>query len=373
MDGYRWVRPLLFRFDPEWIHTHTLLAARAAGRFAPLVDALSSLYRVDDARLRLSLAGLEFPNPIGLPGGFDKNGLAMPVIASTGFGFLEVGSVSLHPSAGNPERPRLFRLPLDESIRIFYGVPNDGCEAVAKRLSGLRLPAPLGINLVETNTGKALSPEAVIEEIVQAYRPFRGLTDYITINMNCPNSSGGVSALDEPRHLRALLDGFRAYGELPPMFMKMHFPPDPRRIDPFLEAVDPYPFVKGFMPGADNRVPVRLRTPPEELARSRGSITGPHKRESANETMRVWYARIDRSRHILISAGGLFSAEDVYERMRLGASLVQVYTSLVYRGPGIVQRMKQGLCTLLERDGFSNIAQAIGADAGTAGETSRAA
>ncbi len=122
------------------------------------------------------------------------------------------------------------------------------------------------------------------------------------------------------------------------------------------------------MPGADNRVPARLRTPPEELARSRGSITGPHKRASANETVRIWYPRIDRSRHILVSAGGLFSAEDVYERMRLGASLVQVYTALVYRGPGIVQRMKQGLCTLLDRDGLANIAQAIGVDAGTAGE-----
>jgi dihydroorotate dehydrogenase (fumarate)/dihydroorotate dehydrogenase len=363
MDFYRsCVRPLLFRFDPEWLHARTLRTARAAGRSRVVRETLSRLYGLEDPRLRQRLAGLTFPNPVGLPGGFDKNGVAVSAISTVGFGFLEVGSVSLHPSAGNPERPRLFRLPLDESLRVFYGVPNDGCEAVARRLAGVRLAVPLGINLVETNTGKPALADDVIEEIVQSYRPFQGLTDYVVINMSCPNSGGGVSPLDEPRNLARLLEGFRRYGSLPPMFLKMHFPPEPRLIDALLEAVDPYGFVKGFMPGADNKVTPALRTPPEVLARSRGSITGPHKRASANETMRIWYPRIDRSRHILVGAGGICSAEDAYERIRLGASLVQVYTALVYRGPRLVRRIKQGLCALLERDGLTHISQAIGLD-----------
>jgi len=363
MDFYQsCVRPLLFRFDPERIHVRTIRAARAAGRSNIARGALERLYRFEDPRLRLRIAGLDFPNPIGLPGGFDKNGLAVQGIATAGFGFLDVGSVSLHPSEGNPERPRLFRLPLDESIRIYYGVPNDGSETVARRLAGIRLPAPLGINLVETNTGKPAPAEEVIEEIAQAYRPFQGLTDYIVINMACPNSGSGVSALDDPANLALLLQAFRRYGSLPPMFLKMHFAPEPKLIDALLEAVDPYEFVKGFMPGPDNKLPPVLKTPREQLERTRGSITGPHKRESANEVMRVWYSRIDRSRHILVSAGGIFSAEDAYERIRLGASLVQVYTALVYRGPGLVKRIKQGLCALLERDGLQHISQAIGVE-----------
>jgi len=356
------VRPLLFRFDPEWVHVRTIRAARAAGRCGPVRQVLQNLYGFDDARLRQRIAGLDFANPVGLPGGFDKNGLAVEGIATAGFGFVEVGSVSLHPSPGNPERPRLFRLPLDESIRIHYGVPNDGAEAVARRLGGVRLQARLGINLVETNTGKRSPDDEVIEEIAEAYRPFQGLTDYVVINMACPNSGGGVSALDDPRNLARLLQALRRYPSLPSVFLKMHFAPEPKLIDALLEAVDPFEFVRGFMPGADNKLRPVLKTPKEELARSIGSITGPHKRESANEVMRVWHSRIDRSRHVLVSAGGIFSAEDAYERIRLGASLVQVYTALVYRGPSLVKRIKQGLVKLLQRDGLTNISQAIGAD-----------
>src|SRR3954470_3307274 len=113
MDFYRsLVRPVLFRFDPEWIHTRTLLAARAAAGFSPVRKALEASFRFEDARLELTLGGLKFPNPVGMPGGFDNNALGVEAISTAGFGFQDVGSVSLHPSAGNPERPRLYRLPL---------------------------------------------------------------------------------------------------------------------------------------------------------------------------------------------------------------------------------------------------------------------
>ncbi|OGA28368.1 MAG: dihydroorotate dehydrogenase (quinone) [Betaproteobacteria bacterium RIFCSPLOWO2_02_FULL_65_24] len=364
MSFYRWcVRPFLFQFDPEWIHHHTLLAARAVGRPALMRKALTRLFEFDDPRLHVSYAGLDFPNPVGLPGGFDKNGLAIETIATAGFGFLEVGSVSLHPSAGNPERPRLFRLPLDESIMIYYGVPNEGADAIAKRLTTVRLPAPLGINVVETNTGRMAPTEEVIEELAESVRPFLGMVDYIVINMNCPNSMGGASVLDEPKTLQRLLESYRErYPSLPPMFLKINVPLEAHRIDAVLEVTDSYPFVKGFIPSAGKKPPSSLRTPREQLAKMRGSVTGPHTREGANEIMRAWYARIDPSRYILVSAGGIFSAEDAYERIRAGASLVQVYTALIYRGPGLVKNIKQGLCALLERDGLKNISEAVGID-----------
>jgi dihydroorotate dehydrogenase (fumarate)/dihydroorotate dehydrogenase len=364
VDFYRsCVRPILFRFDPEWIHTRTLRAARAVAAFRPARKALEHLYGFDDPRLRVELAGLDFPNPVGMPGGFDKNGLGVEAISTAGFGFQDVGSVSLHASPGNPERPRLFRLPLDESIGIYYGVPNDGAEVVARRLTRAKVRGPLGINLVETNTGRMACADEVIDEIVRAYRPFQGLADYIVINMNCPNSAGGMSVLDEPQNLRRLLEGFRGYAGLPPMFLKITMPLDPERVDAVLGVTDAFRFVKGFAPSGLKPPTAALRTPREQLARVRGGITGPYTREAADETIRFWYSRVDPSRYALISAGGIFSAEDAYRRIRLGASLVQVYTAVIYRGPGLVKDIKRGLCALLERDGLTNVRDAVGLDA----------
>jgi dihydroorotate dehydrogenase (fumarate)/dihydroorotate dehydrogenase len=207
----------------------------------------------------------------------------------------------------------------------------------------------------------------VIDEIVASYRPFQGLIDYVVINMNCPNSSGGVSVLDEPAYLRRLLEGFAAYGELPPMFMKINLPLQAQRLDAVLDVTGAFDFVKGFIPSAPKGPPATMRTPKEQFERMLGSMTGPHTREHADEIMRFWYARLgerdERSRYMLVSAGGIFSAEDAYRRIRLGATLVQVYTALIYRGPGLIKDIKRGLCVLLERDGYSRISDAIGADA----------
>jgi dihydroorotate dehydrogenase (fumarate)/dihydroorotate dehydrogenase len=366
MDFYRHVaRPVLFRFDPEQIHSLTL---RSASRFAhfPLGRrALEALYHFDDPRLHQTIGNLEFPNPVGLPGGFDKNGSAIDALAAVGFGAIDIGSVSRHPSPGNLERPRLFRLPLDQAIRIFYGVPNDGAAIVSERLRQAkpRLRVPLGINLVETNTGVLLPPDAIIEEIAEAYRPFQGIADYIVINTNCPNSGGGASVLEQPDNMRALLTAFRRYPHLPPMFVKAYFYPQPETIDVFLDVVGQFDFVKGILPGyIDKRLPP-LRTPKAAFDKMRGSLTGPHTCQAGHELVRAWYKRIDPKRHVLISSCGIFSAKDAYARIRSGASLIQFYTALVYRGPGLVKQIKEELCVLLERDGFTNIAQAVGADA----------
>ena len=186
MSLYRSLRPILFSLDPEWIHRVTLSAVGAAGRIPPVRGLLRSLLTVEDPRLRVEAGGLAFPNPVGLAAGFDKNGVAMEGLAAAGFGFVEVGSVSAYPSSGNPDRPRLFRVPEDEAIVVYYGVPNDGAEAVARRFATTRLPVPLGINLVETNTGRPADADEVVEELIAAMRPFLGSADYVTLNLNCP-------------------------------------------------------------------------------------------------------------------------------------------------------------------------------------------
>ena len=275
MSLYPLIRPLLFRLDPEWIHRVTLAAVGRMGRMPPVRGMLQSLLTVDDPRLRVEAGGLAFPNPVGLAAGFDKNGVAMEGLASAGFGFMEVGSVSAHPSEGNPGRPRLFRVPEDQAIVVNYGVPNDGAEAVARRFATARPPrppespvqpgqpqpprppVPLGINLVETNTGRPTGAEEVVEELVAAMRPFLGLADYATLNLNCPNTTSGQSPFDDPGTLGSLLSGYAEYDAMPPTFLKVVPTTDPATIEGTLAAMDPFPFVKGIVFGLPTGKPYK--------------------------------------------------------------------------------------------------------------------
>ena len=368
MSLYPLIRPLLFRLDPEWIHRATLSAVGRAGRIPPVRGMLRGLLTVDDPRLMVEAGGLAFPNPVGLAAGFDKNGVAMEGLAAAGFGFVEVGSVSAHPSAGNPERPRLFRVPEDEAIVVNYGVPNDGADAVARRFASARTrqspgspgsprppdrlgqpgearpPVPLGINLVETNTGRPAGAEEVVEELIAAMRPFLGLADYATLNLNCPNTTSGHSPFDDPGTLGKLLAGYAGYDAMPPTFLKVVPTTDPATIEGTLAAMDPFPFVKGIVFGLPTGKPYdSLKTPPQVLDRMPGTLCGRPTRTLIDASIRAWYPRMDRGRHVIVGTGGIFTAEDVYRKIRLGATLVQVYTALVYHGPGLVKRINRAL------------------------------
>ena len=357
------IRPVLFRFDPERTHAATQTVCHALGRSRVLRRAVGSIFQFDDPRLSTTIAGLTFPNPVGLPAGFDKNGLATTLLPCLGFGAIEVGSVSVDPSAGNPTRPRLFRVPADEGLMVNYGVPNDGAAVVAARLARTKPSVPLGVSLVETNRGRNSDVEEVIAELARAAHPFVAIADYVVLNLNCPNTAGGFSHFDRPENLARLLEAFRAIGRLPPLLLKITPQADPAATERILEAVDPFGFLKGFILNTHAPRPYGwLSTPQGELDAMRGTLTGARLRASANTAIRDWYRRIDRSRHVLVAVGGIGSAEHAYEAIRLGASLVQVLTALVYRGPGVVKDIKRGLVRLLERDGIGTIADAVGAD-----------
>ena len=359
------LRPLLFRFDAERAHEAALSAASAAGASALGRAALRSVYGFEDERLATEVAGLRFPNPLGLAAGFDKNGRGVQALSRLGLGHVEVGSVSARPSRGNP-RPRLFRLPADEAIVVNYGVPNDGADAVARRVSARPLPVPLGVNLVETNSGRPAPADEVIAELAEAARAFAGPADYLTLNLNCPNTTAGASPFDDPAAVAALLARLAAVDGLPPVFLKITARTDPAFIEALLEAVDPFPLVAGFLfnlpPGKD----YALRTPAAEVDPLPGTLCGSPARGLLDETIRAWYGRIDRGRHRIIGSGGIASAEDAWRKIRLGASLLQLYTGLVYHGPGLARRINRGLVRLLEADGLSHVSEVVGLDSASA-------
>ena len=362
MDLYRTlVRPLLFSCDAEWIHNRTLDVGAALGATHVGRILLRALFEYNHPSLHCTVAGLHFANPLGLAAGLDKNGRAVRALDALGFGSVEVGSVSAYPSVGNA-KPRLFRLPADEAIIVNYGVPNGGAQAVSQRMHKRSTDGPLGVNLVETNTGQGLEDDAVIEEFVEAVRPFCSKADYVTLNLNCPNTTGGSSPFDSPDVLRTLMLEYGRIRDLPPVFLKFTAHADGHRMENTLSAIEGCSFVRGFIfnlpPGAN----YPLRSPAHVVDPMPGTLCGPPTQDQMNRALRFWYRHIDRQRHVIIGSGGVRTAEDAYEKIRLGASLVQIYTALVYRGPGLVQQINRGLVRLLERDGLEAIGQAVGLD-----------
>ena len=367
MDLYRnCFRPLLFRLDAEAVHATALRATAVAGVVSRRLLRLVGGSCQHDPRLAMKAAGLSFANPVGLAAGFDKSGRAVRGLASMGFGSVEIGSVSAQASTGNA-RPRLFRLPADEAIIVNYGVPNDGAVVVARRLAAARtaaggLPVPVGVNLVETNTGQPTDPDGVVDELLEAAVVFCGVADYLTVNLNCPNTTAGVSPFDEPVRLRHLLQAMSALTDVPPVFLKFTAHRNPARADRLLEAVAEHPFVAGFVFNLPPGTAYDLHTSRARVDAMPGTLCGLPTRDMMDDTLRFWYPRIDARRQIIIGSGGISSAEDAYRKIRLGASLVQLYTALIFQGPALVGRIRHGLADLLQRDGLSHLSEAVGLD-----------
>jgi dihydroorotate dehydrogenase len=346
----RLVRPLLFRADPERAHDWAVRAVELASRW-PLVWRAASSRSVADERLAVEVAGLRFRSPLGLAAGFDKSARGVPLLASLGFGHVEIGSVSADPSAGNP-RPRLFRLPSEQAIVVHYGVPNDGAARVAERLARPRPSVPVGVNVVSTNRGdaEAETDDAVIADYVSSVRSLQRLGDYVCLNLSCPNTRDGRGFFADRARLRALLDELGAVGVERPLFVKVAPFGGAGELDSFLDAVAPFPFVSGFS----------VNLPPGDRPGMPGAVSGPPAAPAAERTVAELYRAGGRP---VIGSGGVSSADDAYRMIRLGASLVQVYTALVYEGPGVVRRVTRGLGELVARDGFARVGDAVGVDA----------
>lgn len=358
-------RPLLFLLDPERAHSFALHAGALVRCFGPLCRVLRSRLSVDDARLRQTIAGLPFENPLGLAAGFDKNGHAIECLGSLGFSHVEIGSVSAHRSVGN-RRPRLFRLPQDQGIVVNYGVPNEGAFAVASRLDGRRCPVPLGINLVKTNDpARPPTDEEVLGDYAQAFVQLQPFADYVNLNLSCPNSANDRNYFDEVEKVARLLDRLRQARPQVPVFLKLKPTTDRGWLREFVAVADGFPFVAGFginLP-AGKPADLVLTTSREDLMQMPGAVAGQPVRPLIDANLRLLSEVIGpRSRYALVAAGGVFTGDDAYAKIRLGASLVQLYTAMIYQGPGVVRAVLRRLLVLLERDGFTQVSEAVGVD-----------
>jgi dihydroorotate dehydrogenase (fumarate)/dihydroorotate dehydrogenase len=315
--------------------------------------------------LRARVAGIEFANPLGLAAGYDKNGRAVRALAALGFGHVEIGSISGWPSSGNP-RPRLFRLPQEQAIVVHYGVPNEGAAAVAQRLRGRSFSVPVGINLVKTNDpARPACDEEVFNDFARSLAELKDCGSYLVLSLSCPNSPGDRDFFDDTGKIDLLLARVASLHPGRPVFLKMKPTGDEGRLKDIVEISRAYPFVAGLSINLPAGKPAELglRTPAEMLARMPGAVGGKPVEAFINRRLAQLYPLLGNDgRFVLMAAGGVFTAADAYRKVRLGASLVQLYTGLIYRGPRIVREILQGLVRLLEADGFRHVSEAVGAD-----------
>src|SRR3989338_11185184 len=183
-------KPIFFRFDPEIVHDRMINIGRFLGKHNITRKITSIVYSYSNKKLEQTILDIKFPNPIGLSAGFDKDAILTDIISSVGFGFVEVGSITGEPCEGNP-KPRLWRLKKSKSLVVYYGLKNEGSEAVAKKMKGRKFPLPVGISIAKTNSRETVADDSAIADYFKTYREFAGIGDYATINISCPNAFGG--------------------------------------------------------------------------------------------------------------------------------------------------------------------------------------
>ncbi|MEI7027459.1 quinone-dependent dihydroorotate dehydrogenase [Paenibacillus sp. y28] len=357
------LKPILFQMDPEKAHHLTVDGMATAAEIPGFLPLLKSMYGVQrNPALELTLCGLNFPSPIGLAAGLDKNGVAVKGFAAIGFGFMEVGTVTPLPQSGN-EQPRLFRLPEDEALINRMGFNNVGTEAMKSNLRrNGRVPIPVAVNI---GKNKVTPNEEAEEDYRKCVRALYQEGDFFVINISSPNTPG-LRNLQHGEELRSLLaavkqemaqQAVKIGGADKPVFVKIAPDLSTEELEYIMETI-----VNSGVSGviATNTTLDRegLNHPNRTEA---GGLSGRPLTEKSTEVIRRIYAQTG-GRLPIIGVGGIFTAEDAYAKIRAGASLIEVYTALIYSGPGLVREIQNGLAAKLKQDGFTHITQAIGAD-----------
>ncbi|WP_271079035.1 quinone-dependent dihydroorotate dehydrogenase [Aurantiacibacter sp. MUD61] len=345
---YDILRPAIFKLDAERAHGLTIAALKAAPTKAPPKSG---------SPLTVELAGLRFPNPLGMAAGFDKNAEVPDALLGFGFGHAEVGTITPKPQAGNP-KPRLFRLVEDRAIINRMGFNNGGAEAALERIKARAAREGIvGIN-IGANKDSA-DREADYSLMTRLMAPH---ASYLTVNISSPNTPG-LRALQDEGALIGLLDGvLEARAEVcgeapPPVFLKVAPDLEPSDVDAIARIA------KDKSLGALIVSNTTIDRPPLQSshASETGGLSGAPLKAKALQRVRDFRAATGGEMP-LIGVGGIATAEDAWERIRSGASLVQLYSAMVYRGPGIARDICEGLESLMKRDGFATIAEAVGTE-----------
>ena len=344
---FRLIKPAIFALDSETGHRLALRSLAALPSRAPVAA----------GPLAVEVAGLTFPNPVGVAAGFDKDAEVPDALLGLGFGFTEVGSITPLPQAGNP-KPRLFRLVEDEAVINRMGFNNGGADAALARLRARKgRPGIVGVNI-----GANKDSEDRIADYAVMARKMAPFSSYLCVNVSSPNTPG-LRALQDEGALTALIEAvIAARNEAvrdapPPVFLKVAPDLEPADIDAIARiALDKQLGALVVSNTTISRPALR-----SHHAGETGGLSGAPLRQLATQRLRD-FRKATGGALPLVGVGGIANAEDAWERIRTGASLVQLYSAMVYEGPGLGARIARGLEALMKRDGFASIAEAVGSE-----------
>jgi dihydroorotate dehydrogenase len=365
------LRPILFTQDAERAHDSALAILARASRDELICSALGRFFAAPE--LPVKLFGLIFPNPIGLAAGMDKNAAAVPIWEKLGFGFCELGGVTWRAQPGNPP-PRMFRAVADQAIVNRMGFNNPGAEAVARKLAEWKQPGhwpnhPVGINLGKS---KIAPPEEAAQDYANSFRALRAHADFFVVNVSSPNTPGLralqdktaldeiLAAIQEVQSSKSKVQNHAPDASRPkPVLIKIAPDLSFEAIDEILELAEPRQ-IAGIV--ATNTTVLRPRTADATLQKihaETGGLSGAPLRARSTEIIRH-ISRQTKGQLPIIGVGGIFSADDAWEKFRAGASLVQIYTALVFEGPTVVKEIVGGLRLKMEQQGVADLKEIAG-------------
>ncbi|MBE9234123.1 quinone-dependent dihydroorotate dehydrogenase [Cuspidothrix issatschenkoi LEGE 03284] len=361
----------LVKTEPEWLHKQTIgsLNWLSKASYYPSTNWLNNLLQqylcLNDPRLEQTILGMKFPNPLGLAAGFDKDGVGANIWHNFGFGFAELGTVTYHPQPGNPP-PRLFRLPLDQAALNRMGFNNGGAVAMAARLKegkdklNYPIPIPIGINLGKS---KITPLELAAQDYLESFRLLKDLGDYFVVNVSSPNTPG-LRSLQDAAMLSQILDVLQGENTgKKPIFVKIAPDLEWEAISDIMAIAQSYNLA-GLIAtnttisreGLQTQIIEKTGKSPQEEA---GGISGRPVRDRSTEVIRFIHQQ-SQGQIPIIGVGGIFTAEDAWEKITAGACLIQTYTGWIYEGPMMVSRILTGLLTKLEENGLNSIREAVG-------------
>lgn len=361
---------ILFLFDPEFVHEFIVSSAELLGKSKMITNLLSKLFNTNSSFLKQKIAGINFNNPIGLAAGFDYDAKLTQILYSIDFGFQTVGTITNFPYEGNP-KPRLDRLPKSKSLMVNKGFKNKGAKEISEKLSKMNFKIPLGISIGVTNPGKSFKQresslggqKSAIADILSAFKEFEDLSiknSYYELNISCPNLMINVSFYP-PKKLDELLIAVDKLNLKKPIFIKMPINETNNQTLKMLEIISKHK-IKGVIFGNLQKDKTDKSLNKDEVKKfKKGNFSGKPTEKRSNELISLAYKNYGK-KLIIIGCGGIFSAADAYKKIKLGATLVQLITGLIFEGPALIATINKELIELLKQDGYENISKAIGVD-----------
>lgn len=357
------VKPLLFTQDPEKVHHSITTLGEKMGEI-PFVRNISSwTFAGSHPSIEQTVDGIHFHSPIGLAAGFDYEAKLTQILPSLGFGFHTIGTITNLPYEGNPT-PRLGRLPKSKSLMVNKGFKNDGAEATVENLEKKQFSIPLGVSIGRTNSRKLTTQKESVKDIIQAFTLFERSSmthSYYELNISCPNLYGDISFYP-PRNLRELLSEVEKLRVKRPIYVKMPIEKSDKEVLAMLECISRFS-IQGVIFGNLQKDRNNSALHQKEVALfPKGNFSGKPTYERSNELIALTHRRY-HNRFTIIGCGGIFSTNDAYEKIKRGATLLQLITGLIFMGPQLVSEINSKLPSLLKRDGLSHLSEACGVSA----------